>query len=316
MRTPIAALALLLALGACRASLGMRPPTATRSAPQPDAGSTPAPEKPPADAAPETTPAQPSEDGLGRAAQGSPESTPPTADAAAQDGTAAPPFDGLDGLGLGPGGFVARGSRRSFYAGRGGRLWYYMNLYYWVSETAPLDDLWIKAEVVEQFTDLKTWPDGKPAKGPEPKVTLEYWEVGPTRRSTRLDNHRDYFLLEDQYTAGAITVEVTLTLGKLEVQDKRGDWGRSKQGYVLISRNYSGGGGLGPERSRFVPLQTEAVTVWRYRVPWDVHPQRLTRSKWRSLRPPSWAKPERRFPPRPADAAGPVLTPRAEDGDR
>ena len=49
---------------------------------------------------------------------------------------------------------MPRGRRRNFYAGAGGRLWYYMNNYYWVSETAPLEDLWIKAEV-EDFKEKR-----------------------------------------------------------------------------------------------------------------------------------------------------------------
>ena len=206
------------------------------------------------------------------------------------------------------GGFQARGKLRNFYVGRGGRLWYYMNCYYWVTDSAPKDDLWLKAEVVEEFKDLRTWPDGETAMGPEPKVTLEYWQMSKTGRSVRLDNHRDFFLLDDQYSAGAIEVKVTLTLGKLEVRDKRGRWGRSKKAYVLVTRNYSGGGGIGDENTRFVPLETEAVTVWAYRIPWDVFPQRMTRSAWQDLKPPSWDFVERREPPNLGRRA-PVVTP-------
>lgn len=208
----------------------------------------------------------------------------------------------------GPGGFVPRGSARNFYTGAGGRLWYYMNNYYWVAPTAPREDLWIKAEVREQFHDLRTWPDGASTPGPEPKVTMEYWQVGPTGRSVRLDNHKDYCLLSDRYTAGSIRVEVTLTLGHLELRDKGGRWSRPRRGYILVSRNYSGGGGIGADRARFEPLPTEAVTVWGYRVPWDTHPQRLTRSNWRRLALPTWRLVERRAPPRPSVAA-PVVTP-------
>ena len=147
--------------------------------------------------------------------------------AAAPLGNGASPGDAK-----GPGGFVPRGSARNFYAGAGGRLWYYMNSYYWVSSTAPREDLWIKCEVVEQFRDLRQWPDGAPVEGPEPKVTVEYWEVGPTGRSVRLDNHKDYCLLADKYTAGVITVKVTLTLGHLKVKDKRARWGAAEKAYV------------------------------------------------------------------------------------
>ena len=140
----------------------------------------------------------------------------------------------------GPGGFVSRGAARNFYAAAGGRLWYYMNNYYWAPASAPLDDLWIKTEVVEEFTDLRCWPDGAPAVSPEPKATVEYWRVGSTRRSVRLDNHKDFCLLADGYTAGSICVEVTLTLGRLEVRDARDRWVRPRDAYVLASRNYSG----------------------------------------------------------------------------
>ena len=237
---------------------------------------------------------------------------------------AAPTIAELPGLGPGacpgnekePGGFQPRGKLRSFYVGRGGRLWYYMNCYYWVTDSALREeDLWLKAEVIERFTDLKTWPDGEPAMGPRPKVTLEYWEITKTGRTVRLDNHRDFFLLDDQFSAGAIEVEFTLTLGRLEVRDTRGRWGRSKKAYVLVSRNYSGGGGIGEENTRFVPLETEAVTVWSYRVPWDVFPQRLTRSAWQALKPPAWKLTARRPPPDLGRRA-PVVTPHSIPTDR
>jgi hypothetical protein len=197
----------------------------------------------------------------------------------------------------GPGGFVSRGAARNFYAAAGGRLWYYVNSYYWAPASAPPDDLWIQTEVVEEFTDLRRWPDGATAVGPEPKVTVEYWRVGSTRRSVRLDNHKDFCLLADGYTAGSIRVEVTLTLGRLEVRDARDRWGRPREAYVLASRNYSGGGGIGADRARFAPLPREAVTVWGYEVPWSTHPQRLTRSAWQRLELPAWSLLERRPPP-------------------
>lgn len=206
----------------------------------------------------------------------------------------------------GPGGFVPRGSMRNFYAGAGGRLWYYMNNYYWVSPTAPREDLWIQAEVVEEFRDLERWPDGRAVPGPEPKVTVEYWEVGPTGRSVRLDNHKDYCLLSDLYTAGKVAIRVTLTLGRVEVRDAKGNWDRPREAYVLESRNYSGGGGIGADNARFCALAGEAVNVWGYEVPWDTHPQRLTRSSWQRLELPEWTLLERRPPP---SAPGPVITP-------
>src|SRR5688500_7277339 len=57
----------------------------------------------------------------------------------------------------GPGRFVAR-TDRTFYAAAGGRLWYYLNLYYWVPEDLDRTDLWIRAEVVAAFRDLRRWP--------------------------------------------------------------------------------------------------------------------------------------------------------------
>lgn len=271
MKAALASLAVLILLAACRLSLDARMP-----------------------ARPE-----------GEAAGTETASPPPSTARIPGIGPGARPGDRT-----GPGGFQARGTLRSFYVGRGGRLWYYMNCYYWVTDSAleAEEDLWLKAEVVEQFTDLKTWPDGDEVMGPRPKVTLEYWEMTKTGRSVRLDNHRDFFLLDDMYSAGAIEVEVTLTLGRLEVRDKRGRWGRSKKAYVLVSRNYSGGGGIGDENTRFVPLETEAVTVWTYRVPWDVFPQRLTRSAWQAMKPPTWTFAERRPPPNLGRRA-PVVTP-------
>ncbi len=206
----------------------------------------------------------------------------------------------------GKGGFVPRGSLRNFYAASGGRLWYYMNNYYWVPKSALRKDLWIKAEVTESFSGLRKWPDGKTVKGPVPKVTVEYWLVGTKGRTVRIDNHKDYLLLADNYTAGKISVKVTLTLGALQVKDKKGIWGDSPKSYVLESRNYSGGGGLGASHTRFVPLRTEAVTVWGYEIPWDTHPQRLTRSNWRRLKMPKWKLITRRAPAVPTTSQAPT----------
>lgn len=210
------------------------------------------------------------------------------------------------GNGRGPGGFVPRKAARNFYAGAGGRLWYYMNHYYWVPPATPTEDLWIRAEVEEEFRDLRRWPNGVAVAGPEPKVTVEYWEVGKGGRSVRLDNHKDYCLLSDRYSAGSIVVRVTLTLGRLVVCDGAGRWGPPEDAYVLESRNYSGGGGIGPACARFEALQREAETVWGYQVPWSTHPQRLTRSSWLRLAVPAWRLLERRAPPA---APAPVLTP-------
>ncbi len=210
---------------------------------------------------------------------------------------AAPGDGAAPGNADGPGGFVPRGSARNFYAGAGGRLWYYMNNYYWAPASAPLDDLWIKAVVVETFTDLRRWPDGLEVPPPAPKITNEYWRVGPGRRSVRLDNHKDYCLLSDRYTAGAITVQVTLTLGHLRVRDDHERWGGPKEAYVLESRNYADRDGIGADHAHFEPLRGEPVTVWGYRVPWSVHPQRLTRSSWQDLELPDWSLLERRAPP-------------------
>jgi hypothetical protein len=242
---------------------------------------------------------------LGGEASVAPESTAssaPAAPAGLVEGGAAP------GGERGPGGFVPRGSMRSFYAGAGGRLWYYLNNYYWVPAGASRDDLWsrdlwIRAEVAETFTDLRRWPDGAAAPPTTPKTTVEYWKVGPGGRSVRLDNHKDYCLLSDGYTAGAIEVRVTLTLGRVHVRDEAGRWGDSKENYVLESRNYrEREPGIGAERTRFAPLAGEPVNVWGYRIPWSTHPERLTRSTWLELPLPTWRlleqrRPERASPP-------------------
>lgn len=243
--------------------------------------------------------------------------TEPTIEATSDTVTVAPPRvedlgDGAaPGNKKGPGGFVPRGTMRNFYAGAGGRLWYYMNNYYWISETAPRR-IWIKAVVVEQWQDLRKWPDGASAPDSEPKVTVEYWKTGwPSGRSKRLDNHKDYILLSEKYTAGAVSVEVTLTLGRLMVRDEKGRWSHPKEGYVLESRNYRDYRGIGADRVRFRPIATEAETVWGYRVPWDTHPQPLTRSNWMKLKLPKWRLLERRAPPpEPArpPAPAPVVT--------
>lgn len=205
----------------------------------------------------------------------------------------------------GPGGFVPRGTARNFYAAAGGRLWYYLNNYYWAPASAPRADLWIKAEVVEEFRDLTRWPDGAAVRGPDPKVTVEYWKVGSTGRSVRLDNHKDYCLLSDQYTAGAIEVRATLELGHVLVADKKGRFAKPGEAYVLERRNYNDDRGIGAERTRFEPLRGYPVTVWGYRVPWSTHPARLTRSDWQDLEAPEWRLLETR---QGARRTAPVLT--------
>jgi hypothetical protein len=148
---------------------------------------------------------------------------------------------------------------------------------------------------------------------PEPKRTLEYWRVGATGRSVRLDNHKDYVRLEDAWCDGAVEIRVTLTLGRLSVRDAPSkEWRRSTEAYVLERRNYRGPGerddrGIGPERTRFVPLAREPVNVWGYEIPWSTHPSPLTRSDWLSLVLPTWTKVETRPPPERAPA--PVTAP-------
>ena len=58
------------------------------------------------------------------------------------------------------------------------------------------------------FRDLKKWPDATPVAPTEPKVTIEYWEVGATGRTTRIDNHKDFWNVEDDWCAGAVVVDV------------------------------------------------------------------------------------------------------------
>jgi hypothetical protein len=194
----------------------------------------------------------------------------------------------------GPGGFVPRGAAKNFYAAAGGRLWYYVNNYYWAPATAREPGTWLKAEVVERFADLRRWPDEAPLDPPEPKVTVEYWLVGASGRTVEIDNHKDFLLRSDDYGAGAIEVSVTLTLGRVEVRDAKGVWGKPTASYVLERRNYGDDRGVGEDRTRFVPRETEPVTVWGYRVPWRTFPARLTRSNWEGLELPAWSLVERR----------------------
>ncbi len=197
----------------------------------------------------------------------------------------------------GPGGFVSRGEARNFYAAGGGRLWYYMNNYYWAPKGVPRKGLWIKAEVTERFRDLLRWPDRAPLASPPPKETVEYWEVGATGRTTALDNHKDFLLRSDDCGAGAIEVTVTLTLGRVLLRYPKGTWGPPDDFYVLEHRTYGDDRGVGSDRTRFTPLEREPVTVWRYRIPWATFPARLTRSNWEDLDLPEWSLVERRAPP-------------------
>jgi hypothetical protein len=212
----------------------------------------------------------------------------------------------------GPGGFVPRREAKSFYSAGGGRLWYYLNTYYWAPEGLATDEVWIHAEVVERFAGLRHWADGTPApvaepKRPAPKRTIEFWRVGRTGRAITLDNHKDFCLLDDDLCTGAIEVTVTLTLGALRVRGAEGAWGPGRQPYLLAFRDYGDGRGIGVENARFTPLEGEPTTVWAYRVPWSSLPGRMTRSTWEELRVPTWVLVERRPSRRPTeDGVGPT----------
>lgn len=190
----------------------------------------------------------------------------------------------------GPGGFVARGSARNFYAGAGGRLWYYLNNYYWVPADLEASGVWIRAAVRADFQDLLRWPDRGALRSPPTKTTVEYWAVGPGQRSVRLDNHKDYWLLDPKTCAGCARVEVTLTLGRLHVRDEQGAWAAPTEGYVLESRNYRDDHppGIGAERARFEPLADRPTTTWAYTLPWATGTSPLTRSTWQDLEVPVW----------------------------
>jgi hypothetical protein len=217
----------------------------------------------------------------------------------------------------GPGGFVPRGSARSFYAGAGGRLWYYLNNYWWVaSETAgsPRDDeLWIRAEVRADFRALERWPERTPLASPPTKLTVEYWRVGPGGRSVRLDNHKDYWQLDPKTCAGVVEVEVTLTLGRLRLVGARGELVPPEDAWVLEHADYGDERGVGAARTRFTALADRPTTVWGYRIPWSTWPSPLTRSAWQDLDLPAWRLCSVTEPPDAAPGAtpptGPVVTP-------
>ena len=206
----------------------------------------------------------------------------------------------------GPGGFVPRREARSFYSAGGGRLWYYLNHYYWAPAGLPTKDLWIRAEVVEEFRNLRRWPDAAAVAGPVPKATREYWAVGASGRTVTIDNHKDFWLLTDAYCAGEIHVAVTLELGRLTVKGPKGAWAPASASYVLEHRTYGDGRGIGAEAARFEPLAGQPVTTWEYRVPWSSCPGRMTRSTWADLDVPAWVRVDRplAIPP----ARSPVTT--------
>jgi hypothetical protein len=183
----------------------------------------------------------------------------------------------------GPGGFVPRADARSFYAAAGGQLWYYLNLYYWAPLGVDPEDLWIRAEVVEELQDLRRWPDATPANGPAPKTTVEYWAVGASGRTTTIDNHKDFFLASEGWCAGAIDVRITLEVGRLRVRDAKGAWERPTARYVLERRSYGTKPGIGSANARFEPLTEEPSNVWAYRIPWSTFPAKLVRSAWEGL---------------------------------
>jgi hypothetical protein len=220
----------------------------------------------------------------------------------------------------GRGGFVARGSARNFYAGAGGRLWYYLNNYYWVPADLPVEGLWIRAEVRADFVDLLRWPERTSLASPPTKTTVEYWAVGPEGRSVRLDNHKDYVLLDPKTCAGRVKVEVTLTLGRLRVADEKGTWAAPTEGYVLERRNYRDDHppGIGAERTRFEPLADRPTTTWDYVIPWATGASPLTRSSWQDLDVPAWRLSEARLDVAPSHEGPtssrapepPVITPR------
>jgi len=212
----------------------------------------------------------------------------------------------------GPGGFVARGSARNFYVGRGGRLWYYLNNYHWAPVDLEAHGVWIRAELRADFIDLVRWPDRGALTSPPTKTTVEYWAVGPGNRSVRLDNHKDYWLLDPKTCAGSARVEVTLTLGRLQVRDAQGAWAVPSEGYVLESRNYltDEPPGIGAESARFEPLDDRPTTTWGYAIPWSTGTSPLTRSAWQDLQIPAWRLLDaRQDPPSPSAAAPQPLVP-------
>lgn len=233
----------------------------------------------------------------------------PSANAAASAATAAPGGIGqgaAPGDERGPGGFVPRREARSFYSGSGGQLWYYLNLYYWASDHVGAKDLWIKAEVVETFKDLKRWPDASAAVAPQPKTTVEYWQVGASGRAIAIDNHKDFWLAADNLCAGTIDVTITLQLGRFQVKTRDGTWGKPRVPYVLDRKDYGKEAGLGRGNGTFDPLDGEPINVWGYTIVWATCPARFVRSNWEEMSVPE-IRLIRRVVPEPVRAA-PVLT--------
>ena len=164
-------------------------------------------------------------------------------------------------------------------------------------------DLWIRAQVVATFRDLRRWPDSAPVEPPPPKVTVEYWRVGPSGRTVVIDNHKDFWSVDDDWCGGAVGVEMTLQLGHVRVRDGRGAWARPTLAYVLDRRSYEPKAGLGSRNIAFAPLPREPVNVWRYDLPWSACPGRFLRSNWAEMRVPDLRLSSSRPP-----AGTPVLT--------
>jgi hypothetical protein len=205
----------------------------------------------------------------------------------------------------GPGRFVDRSPEKSFYAASGGQLWWYLNLYKWAPQGVDLADLWIQEEVVEELEELRRWPDSTPVEAPPKKTTLESWEVGPTGRTKAVDNHKDSWLLAENWCAGAVRVSMTLRLGRLRVRGDDGVWTRSRTPYVLHRRDYGPGAREGRPWS-FEALATEPATVWEYRIAWSACPHRFVRSNWEALDVPALRF--LRAEPLVADRPAPVVT--------
>jgi hypothetical protein len=175
---------------------------------------------------------------------------------------------------------------RPFYAASGGQLWYYLNLYYWAPKDVDPTDLWIRAEVVAIFRDLRKWPNASPVAAPAPKVTVEYWQVGASGRTVRIDNHKDFWLLAEDWCAGAIEVTTTLELGRVRAKGADGAWEKPKTAYVLDRKSYEPGAGIGAKNIAFDSMRREPVNVWKYVIPWSTCPARFVRSNWEDLRVP------------------------------
>src|SRR5205823_1914953 len=148
-------------------------------------------------------------------------------------------------------------------------------------------DLWIKAEVVETFAELKHWPDGADAKSPDSKTTVEYWKVGPTHRAVTIDNHKDFWLESEAWCAGRIGVTITLQLGRgVQLKGADGAFAATPKTYVLERRSYDPAAGHGASAIRWTPLEGEPVNVWAYAIPWSTCPNKMVPSHWVGMRMP------------------------------